>query len=190
MIFMVVYMSQTAAWPVARFRATLDRILDETDLNQSSLAALVPMDPSQLSRWKSGSSRPKFESLKALGEALRRKYPSLAIGPTELLESAGYAPPEPVFQVSQQEPSDTPEAVSSGARVKRFDDRHLQLEVTVDREESLDELGPLTIDEKALVYTLQEMKKPPETVKGAVRLVRLLDALRAEQEDEQSRREA
>lgn len=187
---MVVYMSQTAAWPVERFRATLDRILDSTGLSQVGLAALVPMDQSQLSRWKSGSSRPKFESLKALGEALRRKYPSLAIGPNELLESAGYAPPEPVMRVSQHEPPDHIEDVGSSARVKRADDRRLQVEVTVDREESLDELGTLSIDEKALVYTLQDMHKPPETVKGAVRLVRLFDALRAEQETEQSRKKA
>lgn len=100
-ISMVVYMAQPATWPVQRFRATLDRILDETGLPQAGLAALVPMDQSQLSRWKSGSSRPKFESLKILGEALRAKYPSLGIGANELLESAGYAPPEPVVHVSQ-----------------------------------------------------------------------------------------
>ena len=188
---MVVYMSQTAAWPVARFRATLDRILSETDLNQTSLAALVPMDPSQLSRWKSGSSRPKFESLAALGEALRSKYPTLAIGPNELLESAGYAPPEPVMRVSHQEPSDATEHVGSGARVKRFDDRRLQLEVTVDREQTPDDvLGEVTLNERALMLNLESQGKPPETIIGAVLLVRMIDAQHAERETDSSRREA
>jgi hypothetical protein len=100
---MVLYMAQTATWPVDRFRAALDRILGETGLPQAGLAALVPMDQSQLSRWKSGSSRPKFDSLVDLGEALRAKYPSLSVGPNELLEAAGYAPPEPVARVSQVE---------------------------------------------------------------------------------------
>lgn len=99
---MVVYMAQTAAWPADRFRVALDRILDETGLNQTEIAALVPMDPSQLSRWRSGSTRPKFDSLVALGDALRSRYPRLNIGPNQLLEAAGYAPPDvSVAQVSQ-----------------------------------------------------------------------------------------
>src|SRR3954466_15825783 len=98
---MFVYMAQPASWQVQRFRATLDRILDKTKPPQAGLAALVPMDQSQLSRWKSGSSRPKFESLTVLGNALRTRYPTLGIGANELLESAGYAPPEPVARLSQ-----------------------------------------------------------------------------------------
>lgn len=101
MISMFVYMAHSPAWPVEAFRALIERILDETDLPQAGLAALVPMDPSQLSRWKSGSSRPKFESLVALGETLKAKYPHVGVGPNELLESAGYAPPEATARVAQ-----------------------------------------------------------------------------------------
>jgi transcriptional regulator with XRE-family HTH domain len=87
---MVMYMVKTPSWPVDLLRALLDRILDETGMSQSQLAALVPMDQSQLSRWKSGGSRPRFESLEALGRALRENYSHLNIGPDELVVAGGY----------------------------------------------------------------------------------------------------
>jgi len=87
---MVMYMVKTPSWPVDLLRALLDRILDETGMSQSQLAALVPMDQSQLSRWKSGGSRPRFESLVALGEALREKHSHLNIGPDEFVIAGGY----------------------------------------------------------------------------------------------------
>ncbi|MEV4179879.1 helix-turn-helix domain-containing protein [Streptosporangium canum] len=83
-------MVKTPSWPVDLLRALLDRILDETGMSQSQLAALVPMDQSQLSRWKSGGSRPRFESLVALGEALREKHSHLNIGPDEFVIAGGY----------------------------------------------------------------------------------------------------
>lgn len=87
---MVMYMVKTPSWPVDLLRALLDRILDEADMSQAQLAALVPIDQSQLSRWKIGSSRPRFESLAALGTALHRKHPQLGIGPDDLLVAGGY----------------------------------------------------------------------------------------------------
>jgi transcriptional regulator with XRE-family HTH domain len=185
-IFMVMYMAHSPAWPVDRFRATLDRILDETGLSQAGLSALVPMDQSQLSRWKSGSSRPKFESLTVLGEALRAKYPSLGIGPNDLLESAGYAPPESVTRVGQVA-LHTPEAAGPGVRVAQPDDSHVTYEVTVDTEVSMEEavasLGELSKSESVLVWNLQAMEYPPAAVAGAVLLLRGHAARRQGQQD-------
>lgn len=82
---MVLCMVKTPTWPVDAFRKLLDRILEETDMSQAQLAALVPMDQSQLSRWKSGSSKPRPESLVALGLALRARYPALKLGPDEVM---------------------------------------------------------------------------------------------------------
>jgi transcriptional regulator with XRE-family HTH domain len=180
-ILMVMYMAHSPAWPVDRFRATLDRILDETGLSQAGLSALVPMDQSQLSRWKSGSSRPKFESLKILGEALRAKYPSLDIGPNDLLESAGYAPPEPVIRVGQVE-LHAPEATSADVRVTQPDDS----EVSMD--EALATLGDLTSNERILVANLQAMDYPPAAVAGAVLLLRGHAARRQGQQDAEGTR--
>lgn len=84
---MLLYMVKTPSWPVDRFRDLIDHILRETGLPQVQLAALVPMDQSQLSRWKSGSSKPKYESLQSLGEALAERFPDLGIGPEELIAS-------------------------------------------------------------------------------------------------------
>ncbi|MFB4280785.1 helix-turn-helix domain-containing protein [Nonomuraea sp. MTCD27] len=80
-------MVKSPSWPVDRFRELIDQILRDTGLPQVQLAALVPMDQSQLSRWKSGSSKPKPESLQALGEALVERYPHLGIGPDELIDT-------------------------------------------------------------------------------------------------------
>ena len=84
-------MVKTQGWPVDQFRALLDHILDETGLTQAGLAALIPMDQSQLSRWKTGRSRPRFESLASLGLSIRSRYPALNVGPDELVQAAGYS---------------------------------------------------------------------------------------------------
>ncbi|MFD9949989.1 helix-turn-helix domain-containing protein [Nonomuraea sp. NPDC059023] len=62
----------------------IDRILNETSMSQAQLASLVPMDQSQLSRWRTGSSKPKHESLVAMGKALRKRYPAIGVGPEEM----------------------------------------------------------------------------------------------------------
>lgn len=105
---MVLYMVKTPPWPADAFRALLDRILDETDMSQVQLAALVPMDQSQLSRWKSGTSKPKYESLIALGKALQLRYPALGLGPDEVASvvysgAADDTPTEPKPRISDAE---------------------------------------------------------------------------------------
>jgi transcriptional regulator with XRE-family HTH domain len=183
-IFMVMYMAEPASWPVQRFRATLERILDETGLPQAGLAALVPIDQSQLSRWKSGTSRPKFDSLKELGEALRARYPSLQIGPNELLESAGYAPPEPVAHISQVE-IQTPVPPETGVHVEQFNNGHLRVDVTIDTQVTMDEaiasLGDLSPHEQGTIAMLRDMRYEPAEVAGAILLLRGLDARRSAQ---------
>ncbi|WP_143737068.1 helix-turn-helix transcriptional regulator [Microbispora sp. GKU 823] len=83
-------MVKTRSWPADRFRALLDDVMRQTQLSQAQLAAYVPIDQSQLSRWRSGASRPRYESLATLGRALQREHPELGIGPDEILAAAGY----------------------------------------------------------------------------------------------------
>lgn len=71
-------------WPVERFRAMIDDILRRSGMTKVQLAALIPIDQSQISRWANGTSRPKYESLHALGVALRTRYPDLGVGPDDL----------------------------------------------------------------------------------------------------------
>lgn len=81
----LLYMVKSPSWPVDRFRELIDHILRETGLPQVQLAALVPMDQSQISRWKAGTSKPKPESLYALGSALADRFPHVGIGPSDLI---------------------------------------------------------------------------------------------------------
>jgi Helix-turn-helix. len=69
----------------------IGHILAELDITKAKLAGLVGMNPSQLSRWTSGATKPSFESLVKLGEALVERYPHLGIGPAELLAAGGYS---------------------------------------------------------------------------------------------------
>jgi transcriptional regulator with XRE-family HTH domain len=118
---MLMYMVKTQAWPVDRLRALLDHVHNETGLPQAQIAALVPMTQSQFSRWKSGSSRPKYESLLTLGESLRKRFPDIGVGPDELLTAAGYttkpedlAPPDAIeAKATATETTDTTHDVSA-----------------------------------------------------------------------------
>ncbi|WP_338070996.1 helix-turn-helix transcriptional regulator [Actinomadura bangladeshensis] len=77
-------------WSPATFKALLERILAQTGMTQAELAALIPMHPSQITRWKTGRARPEYDRLKTLGAALRERHPGLRIGEAELLAAAGY----------------------------------------------------------------------------------------------------
>lgn len=85
------HMVKTPDWPSDRFKALIDRILDETGLNKAQLAALLGINPSQVSRWTNGSTRPKFDNLVGLGESLKRRFPAINVGAAELLAAAGYS---------------------------------------------------------------------------------------------------
>lgn len=128
---MVMCMVKSPNWPADRFRDLMERILSETGLPQAQLAALVPMDQSQLSRWKSGSSKPKFESLQALGEALQAQYPELGIGPDDLTASvypSGEQPqspdePSPSEHSEDAEEDDSPISPYIKGLLERVDQR-------------------------------------------------------------------
>lgn len=81
------------SWPVERFTALLERVLREAGLTQRDLAALIPIDSSQITRWKRGDARPGFDALRTLGEAIRADYPDLDVGPGDFLAAAGYDAP-------------------------------------------------------------------------------------------------
>lgn len=87
---MLLYMVKTRSWPAEQFRALLDDVMRRTQLSQAQLAAYVPIDQSQFSRWKAGTSRPGYERLATLGRVLQREHPELGIGPEEVLAAAGY----------------------------------------------------------------------------------------------------
>lgn len=108
-------MAQTS-WPVEEFRELLDRILSKTGLSQGALAALVPMDQSQLSRWKSGGSRPKYDTLATFADAIERAHPDIGISKQEILSAGGYGD---TFRASESDDLDRPD--STGERLKVID---------------------------------------------------------------------
>lgn len=87
----VMHMVKTPDWPADRFKALIDRVLDETGLNKAQLAALLGINPSQVSRWTSGSTRPRFDNLVALGTALNARFPALDVSVLDVLAAAGYS---------------------------------------------------------------------------------------------------
>lgn len=97
-------MVKTPTWPADRFKAFIDRILDETGLNKAQLAALVGINPSQISRWTNGSTRPRFDTLAALGQALQERFPRLDAGPLAILAAAGYSTDPQELQESEPTP--------------------------------------------------------------------------------------
>ncbi|WP_433520058.1 helix-turn-helix domain-containing protein (plasmid) [Nonomuraea sp. CA-143628] len=84
-------MVKTPDWPADRFKALIDRTLDETGLNKAQLAALLGINPSQVSRWINGSTRPRFDNLVALGNALNARFPNLDVTVADVLAAAGYS---------------------------------------------------------------------------------------------------
>lgn len=92
------HMVKTPDWPADRFKALIDRTLDETGLNKAQLAALLGINPSQVSRWTNGSTRPRFDNLVALGTALNARFPALDVSVTDVLAAAGYSTGEPTTE--------------------------------------------------------------------------------------------
>ncbi|MEO3869428.1 helix-turn-helix transcriptional regulator [Nonomuraea sp. B12E4] len=141
-------MVKTPDWPADRLKALIDRILDSTGLNQAKLAGLVGINPSQVSRWINGSSRPKFETLAGLGIALQARYPSLGIGPEELTASvypreaamdaslpgftaaaAGQVQPDPLDPSKIKDPTPAESAMLAALATVREEIRQLRAQV-------------------------------------------------------------
>lgn len=103
------HMVKTPDWPADRFKALIDRTLDETGLNKAQLAALLGINPSQVSRWTNGSTRPRFDNLVALGNALNARFPALDVSVTDVLAAAGYSTGEPIIEGAVAVPYERPE---------------------------------------------------------------------------------
>lgn len=84
-------MVKTPESPSPSLGDLIGHVLDELQITKAKLAGLVGMNPSQLSRWTTGHTKPSYESVLRLGEALAEHYPHLGIGPAELLAAAGYS---------------------------------------------------------------------------------------------------
>lgn len=175
---------RTEDWDRETFRKVLDQIQDRTQLTEAELAALAGRSRSQVNRWTRAENQPTYEPLRRLVDGLQRYGPEIRKLGTELLEAAGYAPPEPVAQVGQVEFT-TPEPPIPGVRVERYDERHLRADVVIDTGVSMDEaikyLGVLSDNERAAVAMLRGMGYEPAEVAGAVRMLREMADLRAGQ---------
>lgn len=140
-------MVKTPQWPANRFEALLDRILDETGQNKAQLAGLLGINPSQIGRWMSGATRPKVETLQALGAALAARFPELGVGFKELATAAGYLDEE------AEPPTSSAPQPSHGAAEPPID---------LDR---LGEYVPQTPVERALLELLQAQQREREEMR-------------------------
>ena len=101
------------AWPVELLRGVLDRVIAETGESQAALAALIQMDPSQISRWRSGKSRPSFDSLERFADAVKAAHPYLTVTKRELLSGGGYS--ETLADTSEHQPKQAGDLPRIGA---------------------------------------------------------------------------
>lgn len=53
------------------FRDTLKDLMTEFRLNQTQLAGLIGVKPSQVSEWLNGKAKPGFDNIKAIATALQ-----------------------------------------------------------------------------------------------------------------------
>lgn len=92
-------------WDSARFSEALARVRSKTGLSQKALADLGHVNPSLLSRWLSGASRPSFGNLETFIGSLRRERPDLDDLMPELIAAAGYG------SLGEVPPDERPELV-------------------------------------------------------------------------------
>jgi transcriptional regulator with XRE-family HTH domain len=175
---------RTDEWDRETFRKVLEDIQDRTHLTEADLATLAGRSRSQVNRWTRAENQPAHAPLIRLVGGLEKFGPAVRKLGIELLAAAGYAPPEPVAQVSQVD-FQAPEHNGPGVRVEQYDERHLRTVVVVDTNVTMDEaiasLGDLSDQERTTVYMLRGMEYEPAEVAGAVLLLRGLDARRARQ---------
>lgn len=160
-------MVKTPKWPADRFEALLDRILDETGQNKAQLAGLLGINPSQIGRWMSGSTRPRVETLQALGAALAARFPELGVGFKELATAAGYLDEE--AEPSTPSPPQPPQGAAEPSPVD------------LDR---LEEYVPQTSVERVLLELLQAQQREREEMRRKLDTIdEKLDRLTGDEEE-------
>jgi transcriptional regulator with XRE-family HTH domain len=176
---------RTEKWDRETFRTVLAAIRDRTHLTELELANLAGRSRSQVNRWTRAENQPDYEPVRRLVDGLEQYGPQVRQLGVQLLEAAGYSPPEPTAHVSQANltVSAPPEP---GVQVERYDDnRHVHLGVTVDTqvtmEEAIASLGDLSPHEQGTIDMLRNLRYEPAEVAGAILLLRGLDARRAAQ---------
>lgn len=152
---MVTTMVKTPDWPADRLKALIDRIQDETGLNKAQLAGMAGINPSQLSRWTSGATRPQHKSMVDLGEALKARFPGLGVDGRALAAAAGYdfespaAPPDMPEQTSREEANAI--GVSVIERIMAAQDKRIEiiLQRQAEEQRQRDEAMKARLDEQS-----------------------------------------
>lgn len=75
-------------------------------MSQRDLAKLAGVHHAQVSRWKSGTHRPDYESMARLGAALRSEHPELGDLTAGLLAATGRGAPAPTAEPGSTGESD------------------------------------------------------------------------------------
>lgn len=187
---------RTEDWDRETFRRVLEDIQDRTHLTEAELAALAGRSRSQVNRWTRAENQPAYDPLRRLVDGLEKFGPGVRKLGIQLLEAAGYAPPEPVARVGAVA-LDVPEATSPGVRIEQVDDRHLQVGLTIETDVTMDEVRerlerdrPLSANERAMINNMQAMDFPPAEIGGAVMMIRGFDEHRTGQQGSRPRRRA
>lgn len=99
---------RTSSWDRDRFRDLLEEIQGRASLSDPQLAALAGRSRSQVNRWTRAEHQPTYEPLRKLVDGLERHGPEIQALGFQLLEAAGYAPPDSGQVDDSSPPGDRP----------------------------------------------------------------------------------
>jgi transcriptional regulator with XRE-family HTH domain len=77
-------------WDAAGFTDLIGKIRESAGLKDSHLAKLAGVDPSTISRWRRGQTRPDADAVRKLMDGLARRHPETAQLTAGLYDAAGY----------------------------------------------------------------------------------------------------
>lgn len=161
---------RTEKWDRETFRTVLATIRDRTNLTEAGLAELAGRSRSQVNRWTRAENQPDYEPVRRLVDGLERYGTEARKLGVQLLEAAGYAPPQPAGRISQVTFETPPLA---GVRVEQHDNGY---QVTYNPNLTMDDvreaLGALTDVERLLIYNLEISGFKPGEIQGAVQIHR------------------
>jgi transcriptional regulator with XRE-family HTH domain len=83
------------AWDGAAFGRLIDEIRTRTGLSQAAMARLADMDPTRITRWRSGDVRPDYDSVVRLATGITTAFPATVDVVPGLFAAAGYPPGGP-----------------------------------------------------------------------------------------------